>query len=48
MLVRKTLSTKQKKIYRGRFDDRMEAALYRVTTYWVLFVPVYSFEQLIE
>ncbi len=48
MLVRKTPSTKQKKIYRGRFDYKKESALYRVTTYWFLFVPVYSFEQIID
>lgn len=48
MLIRKTLSTKQKKIFRGNFDCKKESALYRVTTYWFLFIPVYQFEQFIE
>jgi hypothetical protein len=48
MLIRKTLSTKQKRIFRRKLDDYKEAALYRVTTYWFLFLPFYSFEEILE
>ena len=48
MLITKTLSTKKKKIFRGKFDAKKESALYRVTTYWFLFIPVYSKQEFID
>jgi len=48
MIISKTMSTKKKKIFRGKFDSRKESALYRVTTYWFLFLPIYSNQELIE
>jgi hypothetical protein len=48
MLFSKTMSTKKKKIFRGKHDRNKETALYRVTVYWLLFIPVYSKQELID
>ena len=48
MLIRKTMRTKKKKIWTGKFDSKKSSTLYRVTTYWFLFLPVYSSETFID
>tara|TARA_R110000850_G_scaffold100316_4_gene207521 strand:- start:8376 stop:8522 length:147 start_codon:yes stop_codon:yes gene_type:complete len=48
MIFRKTHNTKKKKVLRGKFDTKKESALYRVYTYWFLFIPVYQYEEFIE
>jgi hypothetical protein len=48
MIFRKTHKTKQKKIYRDSLSSKKEYALYRVYTYWFLFLPVYQYEEFIS
>lgn len=49
MLIRKTHSTRIKKIYRNKYkSDQKERALYRVITVWFLFIPIYQKEELVE
>jgi hypothetical protein len=48
MIIRKTIKTKVKKIFRGKNENYKENALYRVVTYWFIFIPVYQCEQFID
>lgn len=48
MIIRKTLSTKQKRIYRGKFDAHKKAVLMQVETWWFLFIPVFKRERVVE
>lgn len=49
MIIRKTQKTKVKKIRRDSYlTSQKKPALYRVTTYWFLFVPVFSYEEFID
>ncbi len=48
MIIQKTSKTKIKNIYRDPdLSMRTMPAVYRVTTYWFLFIPVYRSEQFI-
>lgn len=48
MLFRKTSKTKVKKIFRNNDGGYKTKSLYRVTTYWFLFLPVYSYDEFIS
>jgi len=48
MFIRKTIETKKKLIFRGKYEKEKETALYRVTTYWFIFIPIYRYEEVIE
>jgi len=48
MIFRQTHSTAKKDIFRGKFDTKKERALYRVYTYWFLFIPIYTRYEFIE
>lgn len=48
MIIRKTHRTKRKKIYRDKHALDKIYALYRVTTYWFLCIPIYQTEQFID
>lgn len=45
MIIRKTMHTKRKKIVVDRYGAT-EQRLFRVYTYWFLFIPFYRFEVL--
>lgn len=46
-MIRKTSCTIKKKIYRGEFDREKQSALYIRTTFWLLFIPIYSYDELV-
>jgi len=48
MLIRKTSKTVQKKIFRSAHDSYKKSVLYRVTTFWFLFIPVYSYSEFLN
>lgn len=45
MILNITKTTKKKKIFRGSLDCKKSTALYLVTTYWFLFIPIYRTEE---
>jgi len=48
MIIRKTVTTLQKRIWRDKCATSKSWALYRVITYWFLFIPIYRYEQFID
>lgn len=44
MIIRKTASVKRKKMITDRFDDKTQWTRVKVSTYWFLFIPVYTKE----
>ena len=48
MIIRKTISTRIKGIYRDKYEDKKTKALYRVTTYWFLIIPIYQKEEFLD
>lgn len=48
MIFNKTSKTIKKRIWRNTEDERKKQAIYRVTTYWLLFVPLYSKQECID
>ena len=41
-MIRVTSKTMQKKIYKDKDDIHKKPAIYRVVTWWFLFIPIYS------
>lgn len=48
MMIRKTHDIKRKKVNTDRYEEHKRYVLVAVTTYWFLFIPIYSSEKIIN